>query len=56
MIGHDDGKDVGLQRNDIKDCCYLPLGKLTTWLLVIDENRNMAEGNDLKNPCAAAMK
>jgi len=31
-------------------------GKILAWLLVIDENRNMAEGSDRKNFCAAARK
>jgi len=30
--------------------------ELPTWLFVIEEKRNIAEGSDLKNPAAAAKK
>jgi hypothetical protein len=58
MIGDNDGQDVRLcSRNGISgDEDYSKYRCFLTWLLVIEEKRNIAEGSDRKKPVAAARK
>jgi len=55
VVGDNYGEDVGLRLPSVCVTVGTQL-KWVTWLFVMEEKRNIAEGKDRKNPCAAARK